>query len=629
MSHQLAPIILFVYNRPYHTKQTLEALARNPEAGESLLYIFCDAAKEGASAHALRLIDEVREMADSEGRFKEVYVDKAEKNRGLAGSIIRGVTSVVEQHGMAIILEDDMVTSTDFLSYMNQALRLYENEPQVACISGSIYPVEQELPQSFFIKGADCWGWATWKRAWDVYDGDGQKLLNAIHAKGRAKEFDFGGTYPYTQMLAEQVRGGNNSWAVRWYASSFLKNMLCLYPGRSLVHNIGLDGSGEHSGVISNMSAKVDSEGQHLQPISVKEDETSKAVMSEYFKVLHKKPSRFTYRRIVNYARKRAKTMIGSSKQGFDQLVQRILKEDVLMAKPPVLLDVGASGEIYHKWSKIAHASICVAFDADEREFEVTSSDDEGYKNLIRINRIVTDKESAAGDFYLTESPFCSSALEPDVQALTPWKFGELFRVEKKVQLPTITLSQALEESGLDYVDWYKADSQGTDLRLFLSLDQSIRGQMSAADFEPGLIDAYKGEDKVADVLKSLDQENFWISSFEARGVPRVHPRKYKSIDPFLRQSPCWAGITALRTTEGAEYRTALLLILFAILEGQWGFALEVCDSHAARYEPLSGIKAQILKIMDRHKSMPGPLRKVESLARKVKRVFINHEEGM
>ncbi|MFA6144564.1 MAG: glycosyltransferase [Sulfurimonas sp.] len=238
----LAPIVLFVYNRPWHTQQTIEALQKNELATESELFIFSDAAKNDS---AIEKVKEVRHYIKSIDGFKRITIIEREKNWGLANSIIDGVTKIVNEYGKIIVLEDDLITSPYFLKFMNEALNFYQNEEKVACIHGYIYPIEN-LPETFFIRGADCWGWATWKRGWDIFESDGKKLLDQLQQQNLVQEADFNHTANYTLMLKNQITEKNNSWAVRWYISAFLNNKLCLYPGKSYVQNIGTDDSGTH-----------------------------------------------------------------------------------------------------------------------------------------------------------------------------------------------------------------------------------------------------------------------------------------------------------------------------------------------------------------------------------------------
>ena len=277
----LAPIVLFVYNRPLHTKQTVEALQKNILSKESELFIYSDGPK---SEEVRSRVKEVREYIDSIDGFKKVTVIKREHNWGLANSIIDGVTKIVNEYGKIIVLEDDLVTSSDFLKFMNDGLTMYENALRVASIHGYIYPIDS-LPDTFFIKGADCWGWATWKRAWDIFEPDGKKLLDEVKLKKVGEEVDFNNSYAYTQMLKDQITGKNDSWAVRWYISAFLQDMLTLYPGESYIENIGNDKSGTHCGGADTF--KVELMNQHqLKMIDVEENLYAKNKMEVFFNSL-------------------------------------------------------------------------------------------------------------------------------------------------------------------------------------------------------------------------------------------------------------------------------------------------------------------------------------------------------
>ncbi len=238
-----APILLFVFNRADHTKETINALRNNAEAVASELFIYSDAAKNSEQEPA---VNAVRVYIRRIEGFKKITIIEQKSNLGLSNSIITGVSSIVNQYGKVIVLEDDLVVGPYFLDFMNRSLETYQENAMVASIHGYIYPVKPQLPEVFFLKGADCWGWATWKRAWDIFETDGKKLLTELQNRRLQNEFDFDGTYPYYKMLVDQSEGLNQSWAVRWYASAFLKDMMTLYPGKSLVHNIGLDNSGTH-----------------------------------------------------------------------------------------------------------------------------------------------------------------------------------------------------------------------------------------------------------------------------------------------------------------------------------------------------------------------------------------------
>ena len=262
----LAPIVVFTYNRPEHTQRTLNALLINPLANESDIIIYSDSAR---TANHNKAVDEVRSYLSELTGFRSIKVIHRDKNFGLAESIIQGVTEVLQQSEKVIVLEDDMVVSPYFLEYMNEALEQFVDDDRVISVHGYVYPVDIELPEAFFLPGADCWGWATWRRGWALFNSDGQYLLDELVRRHLIQEFDYNGAYPFLNMLKEQIKGENDSWAVRWYASAFLTNKLTLYPGRSLVNNIGNDSSGTHCGDSDSMDAKLSETKINLNNIAV------------------------------------------------------------------------------------------------------------------------------------------------------------------------------------------------------------------------------------------------------------------------------------------------------------------------------------------------------------------------
>ncbi len=241
----LAPIALFAYARLDHLQRTVASLQANPLAGDSLLTIYCDAARTPAHAGA---VDAVRAFAKTVDGFAGVRLVLRSRNLGLAASIIDGVGTELESSDRVIVVEDDLVTSPHFLRYMNDGLEQYAEDAAVASIHAYCFPVPEPLPETFFLRGADCWGWATWRRAWRHFEPDGAHLMNQLEQRRLTRAFDLDNSFPFTAMLQDQIAGRNDSWAVRWHASAFLASMLTLYPGRSLVHNIGNDASGTHSG---------------------------------------------------------------------------------------------------------------------------------------------------------------------------------------------------------------------------------------------------------------------------------------------------------------------------------------------------------------------------------------------
>lgn len=239
-----APIAIFAYRRADLLGRCIDSLRMNPEAAKSPLFIFCDGAKSDADVGDVR---RVRDLAQDVTGFASVRPILREQNLGLAKSIITGVAEILDQHDRVVVVEDDLILSRHFLAYMNEGLARYAGDERVASIHGYSYPVAEPLPDTFFVRGTDCLGWGTWRRAWSYFEPDGEVLLRRLQQAKLARRFDLDGAYPYTRMLANQVAGKNSSWAVRWHASCFLENMLTLFPGRSLVLHAGTDELATHS----------------------------------------------------------------------------------------------------------------------------------------------------------------------------------------------------------------------------------------------------------------------------------------------------------------------------------------------------------------------------------------------
>ena len=277
---KLAPVLIFTYNRPWHTLQTLTSVRNNTLASSSDIIIYSDGPKISASPDDSRNIEKVREIIHRQDWDLNIKVRTSSTNKGLAKSIIEGVTETLREYEHVIVLEDDMVVSPHFLTYMNEALTKYENEGSVISVHGFNLPINYKVP--FFLKGADCWGWATWRRGWSLFRSDGRLLMNEIMERKSSYEFDLEGAYQYTEMLQNQIDGKNNSWAIRWYASAFLENKLTLYPGISLVRNIGNDNSGTHRQDGQFMKTEVSDEKIVLQDIPIKESTLARELISKY-----------------------------------------------------------------------------------------------------------------------------------------------------------------------------------------------------------------------------------------------------------------------------------------------------------------------------------------------------------
>ena len=278
----LAPISLFVYNRPVHTRKTLIALEANKLAEQSDIYIFSDAAK---NAQDIDLVNQVRSILREPWKFKHIYIIERSQNKGLADSIIDGVTQVVQKHGKIIVLEDDLETSPYALIYFNEALNRYEDQEKVMEISGYMYPIDKEknLPQTFFFRVANSWGWATWDRAWKSFNPDIEELTKNFKRKDR-KAFSIDGSENFWKQVKQFKAGKINSWAIRWYLSIFNKQGLVLYPRISYIQNTGTDGSGTHSDVDQVYRVKLAKKPVKKYPTILQEDPIAYAAIKDFYK---------------------------------------------------------------------------------------------------------------------------------------------------------------------------------------------------------------------------------------------------------------------------------------------------------------------------------------------------------
>jgi hypothetical protein len=308
MMEDRAPIAFFAYNRPEHTSQALESLSRCDGARESELFIYCDGPKGSKDEKA---VSQVREIVKSHNWCGTVQVIEKEVNLGLAHSIIHGVTEIVNRYGRIIVLEDDLVLSPQFLNFMNDALDKYEDIQKVMHVSGYMFPVRGKLPETFFYRATSCWGWATWKRAWDKFEPDAKKLLDKFEDEKQRWEFDIKGTKPYYKMLHEQTKKNTTAWAARWYASVFFSNGICLHPGISLVNNIGHDGTGIHCCSTGVFDVDLSRERVSHFTQDIKESEQVVLLMADFY-ITYEKPfyirGLYKLRNIINRILRTEKT---------------------------------------------------------------------------------------------------------------------------------------------------------------------------------------------------------------------------------------------------------------------------------------------------------------------------------
>lgn len=189
---------------------------------------------------------EVRAYIKSIQWLEDVKVIERISNVGLAENIIDGVTQVVNEYGRVIVLEDDLVTSPYFLNFMNDSLEFYKYEKKVWHISGWNYPIDPEgLPETFFWRVMNCWGWATWSDRWQHFERNPEKLISEF-SKEEIMLFNLNGSHDFWRQVRGNVEGRLKTWAVFWYATIFKNHGLCLNPTQTMVNNIGHDGSGSN-----------------------------------------------------------------------------------------------------------------------------------------------------------------------------------------------------------------------------------------------------------------------------------------------------------------------------------------------------------------------------------------------
>jgi hypothetical protein len=239
-----APILLFTYNRLQILEKCVSALGKNKGAEESDLYIFSDGPK---SEKDELQVDRTRSYMKTITGFKSVHLFCAETNKGLAKSIIDGVTEIINKYDKVIVLEDDLVTSSNFLSYMNQALEYYSNNPKIFSISGFSIPIAGlNKEEVYFTQRASSWGWATWKERWNPIDWEVKDFDSFSKDSSARKNFNKMGS-DMSSMLEKQIKGEINSWAIRWCYHQFRNNLYTVFPAVSKVENIGFNNEATHT----------------------------------------------------------------------------------------------------------------------------------------------------------------------------------------------------------------------------------------------------------------------------------------------------------------------------------------------------------------------------------------------
>ncbi|SDF04714.1 Glycosyl transferase family 2 [Dyadobacter soli] len=279
-----APIVLFCYNRPEHLQQTVRSLQMNTLAAESELYIYSDGPKHAQEAG---IINEVRAYISGINGFKNVTIFESPQNKGLAASVIEGVSHVLSMHPNVIVLEDDMLSTTDFLSFMNQALDVYANRADIFSVTGYTPPID--VPKDYahdlyLVPRASSWGWGTWAHKWAQADWQVKDFQAIKSNAARRLEFNAGGDDLWP-MLAKQQQGVIDSWAIRWTYSQFLNNACGLYPVHSKIKNIGTDGSGTNFTFKSGEYGQEMAEGGVQMPADLVPDEQMTRAFRKYYRL--------------------------------------------------------------------------------------------------------------------------------------------------------------------------------------------------------------------------------------------------------------------------------------------------------------------------------------------------------
>ena len=278
-----SPIIIFVYNRLDHLNRLFNSLDKNNLFKKSKILVFSDGPKHEID---INKIDKVRELLKKRLNPQNSEIIENHVNLGLSKNVIGGLNKTFKIYDRAIILEDDLELSPFFLNYMNDALNLYANSENVASISGYMYPIAPKKFSNnyFFLKLIESWGWGTWKRAWNIFENDSLQLKKKIDEKQLANQFNFESGISYYKMLTDNINGLNDSWAVRWYASIFLKNMNTLFPSKSFVKNIGVDDSGEHCGYTTVYDTQVNFDYKKLEKNHSLESLSDRLVVQSFFR---------------------------------------------------------------------------------------------------------------------------------------------------------------------------------------------------------------------------------------------------------------------------------------------------------------------------------------------------------
>ncbi|MFT5128760.1 MAG: hypothetical protein ACI8W8_002378, partial [Rhodothermales bacterium] len=223
------PAAIFCGNRPDHTERLLASLYRCQDIDQLSIHVFCDGAHD---ADDQPLVEETQKRV-MDSHLPVLTCHFAKEQQGASHQLIAGVKQLLQDHDRVIVLEDGMELAPQGITFLLQSLERFADSAQLMQVSAWSYPLAPDSP-CYSLRLAETWAWGTWKRAWDRFDDDAARLLERIEACGRLDDFDLGGAYSFSSLLDDHARGAISSWAICWYASMFLNNGLCLYPGQTL-----------------------------------------------------------------------------------------------------------------------------------------------------------------------------------------------------------------------------------------------------------------------------------------------------------------------------------------------------------------------------------------------------------
>lgn len=259
-------IVLFGFNRPHHMERALRTLSKNREFSSLPVLAFVDGPRHERDKPLIAGVTDTVTKARP-----DAIVKCRHKNLGVAESITLGVTEALEKYEQVIVIEDDLELAPHFLRYMLAGLDFYRAEEKVASVHGYTIPMRGLSQSTYFLRGTDCWGWGTWRRAWRLYRKDSNALLNELISHSLESDFTFGNSSPHLELLEAVNKNQIDSWAIRWHASVFLSGGLTLHPSVSLVRNAGMDGSGRHSGNTTLYESLVSVEPVPVEEVPVEE----------------------------------------------------------------------------------------------------------------------------------------------------------------------------------------------------------------------------------------------------------------------------------------------------------------------------------------------------------------------